>query len=105
MLGSPSETDEDTVVIRYGTQMLSQWRKWNSSAAGDWEARSSPLAVRSASTNISSRGHITHHYDRTIVAERVHGIIGTPIAYEGVIEGVLMGGSRAGTTFGDGAAR
>ena len=42
---------------------------------------------------------------RTIVAERVQGIIGTPISYDGMVEGVLMGGSRGGTTFGDGAAR
>jgi len=97
--------DADTVVIRYGAHMLSRIEDMALQRGRGLGGKVFALGRTVTVDEYLASREITHHYDRTIVAERMHGIIGTPIAYEGVIEGVLMGGSRAGTTFGDGAAR
>ncbi|HTU69951.1 MAG TPA: histidine kinase [Candidatus Baltobacteraceae bacterium] len=97
--------DDETVVIRYGAHMLSRIAemqlKRGRGLGGKVFALGRTLCV---DEYLGSRA-ITHHYDEKIVEERMHGIIGTPIRYDGTFEGVLMGGSRDGTTFGDGAAK
>jgi signal transduction histidine kinase len=96
-------TDEDTVVIRYGAQMLSAIQDMVLQRGRGLGGKVFALGKTVCVDQYLASPDITHHYDRTIVAERLQGIIGTPIQYDGMIEGVLMGGSRAGTTFGDGA--
>jgi signal transduction histidine kinase len=97
--------DEDSVVIRYGMHMFSRVRdmvlRRGCGVGGKAFALDKTVCV---DDYLLSR-EITHHYDDKIVEERVHGIIGTPIRFDGTVTGVLMGGSRGGTTFGDGAAR
>jgi DNA-binding CsgD family transcriptional regulator/putative methionine-R-sulfoxide reductase with GAF domain len=59
-----------------------------------------------ASSKIQSVDHytaaanITHHYDERIEAESLRRVIGAPVWAEGECVGVIMGGSRAGATFG-----
>jgi len=98
-------TNADTVVIRYGAHMLSQIQDMELQRGRGLGGKVFALGRTVCVDEYLASREITHHYDRTIVAERMDGIIGTPIAYDGTLEGVLMGGSRAGTTFGDGAAR
>ncbi len=98
-------TDADTVVIRYGAHMLSQIQDMELQRGRGLGGKVFALGRTVCVDEYLASREITHHYDRTIVAERMDGIIGTPIAYDDYLEGVLMGGSRAGTTFGDGAAR
>jgi signal transduction histidine kinase len=98
-------TDENTVVIRYGAHMLSQIEDMELQRGRGLGGKVFALGRTLCVDEYLASRDITHHYDRTIVAERMDGIIGTPIQYDGTVEGVLMGGSRAGTTFGDGAAK
>jgi len=97
--------NDDAVVIRHGVQMLSRVKdmvlRRGCGVGGKVYALGRTVCV----DEYLLSHEITHHYDDKIVEERVHGIIGTPINYDGAFSGVLMGGSRSGTTFGDGAAK
>ena len=97
--------DEDAVVIRHGEHMLSRIKDMMLRRGCGVGGKVYALGQTVCVDEYLLSHEITHHYDDKIVEERVDGIIGTPIRYGGAFAGVLMGGSRSGTTFGEGAAK
>ncbi len=97
--------DEDYVVIRHGMHMLSRVKDMVLQRGCGVGGKVFALGKTVCVDDYLHSREITHDYDDKIVEERVHGIIGTPIRYDGMFEGVLLGGSRGGTSFGDGAAK
>jgi signal transduction histidine kinase len=97
--------DGESVIIRYGAGMLSHVEDMILRRGRGVGGKVFALGRTVTIDEYLSSQEITHDYDQTIVDERMEGIIGTPIRYDGTFEGVLMGGSRTGTSFGDGAAR